>query len=253
MNALTVIIESETAHVSRRRFLATAALVFIASVSATYAMHRSMSSMGELPMPGGWTLSPAFTPMCGRTWLRAALAFIGMWIAMMTAMMLPSFAPLLWRHRAGTRASCSMAAGYAFVWTMIGVVAFAFGALFTEIVMRAPAIAHCIPFASGAVVLLAGALQCSTWHARRLAYCRKTSHRDNMRDAWLDGVHHGMHCVACCASLTATLFVFGAMDPRVMTLVALAITAERSMPSFKSIPQVIGITMLLLVPMAIVR
>ncbi|SAK49348.1 membrane protein [Caballeronia temeraria] len=248
MEALAVIIESEIAHGSRRRFIAIVALVFIASVIATYAMHVSMSSMTELPMPGGWMLSPVFTPMCGRTWLRAAAGFIGMWIAMMTAMMLPSFAPVLSRDRGSVRASWSTAAGYAFVWTMTGLAAFTFGAILTAIMMRAPSIARCVPFASGVVVLMAGALQCSAWHARMLSCCRHASHR-----GWRGGVRHGLHCVACCAGLTATLFVFGVMDLRAMTLVTLAISAERLMPSFERVSQITGVMLLLLGAMLIVR
>ncbi|WP_250516068.1 DUF2182 domain-containing protein [Caballeronia sp. INDeC2] len=226
---------------ARRRFVAVAMLVFLASVIVTCAMHVSMSWMNPLPMPGGWMLSPTFTPMCGRTWLRAAAAFIGMWIAMMTAMMLPSFAPLLWRYRAAdVRRSWRMTAGYAFVWTMTGVAAFVLGAIFTEVVTRAPVIARCVPFASGAVVSMAGMLHCSTWRARLLARCH------DMRSAWRDGVRLGLHCVYCCAGLTATLFVFGVMDLLAMALVTLAITAERLLPSFKRVPQVIGIVLVML-------
>jgi predicted metal-binding membrane protein len=67
-----------------------------------------------------------------------------------------------------------------------------------------------------------------------------------MRVEWLDGVRHGLHCVSCCAGLTAALFVFGVMDLRAMALVTLAITAERLLPSFRRVPQVIGIVLVLL-------
>ena len=33
----------------------------------------------------------------GQTWLGAAASFLGMWIVMMAAMMLPSLVPMLWR------------------------------------------------------------------------------------------------------------------------------------------------------------
>ncbi|SPB15405.1 membrane protein [Caballeronia novacaledonica] len=248
---MNAIIEGNNAHASHGRFVAVTALVFLASVMATWAMHASMSSMSELPMPGGWMLSSTFTPMCGRTWLRAAAGFIGMWIAMMTAMMLPSFAAVLWGYRVtmdrvDVRLLSSLTAGYAFVWTMSGIAAFVLGAIFTEAAMRLPALARCVPFASGVVVLLAGVLQCSKWHARLLARCRHVSHCSDMRVAWLDGMRHGLHCVACCAGLTATLFVFGVMDMRAMSLMTLAITAERLLPSFRRVPQVIGIGLLLL-------
>src|SRR3546814_3749152 len=91
------------AHGSRTNFPAgffgVTALLFAASATLTIVGCASMASMGELPMPGGWTLSMAWMPMCGRTWPDVATAFLGMWLAMMVATMLPSLLPLLWRYR----------------------------------------------------------------------------------------------------------------------------------------------------------
>ena len=50
-------------------------------------------------MPGGWTMSMAWMRMPGQTWPGLAVAFLGMWIVMMVAMMLPSLVPMLWRYR----------------------------------------------------------------------------------------------------------------------------------------------------------
>ena len=60
---------------------------------------RVDAAMGEMPMPGGWTMSMMWMRMCGQTWFRAWASFVGMWIVMMVAMMLPSFVPMLWRFR----------------------------------------------------------------------------------------------------------------------------------------------------------
>jgi predicted metal-binding membrane protein len=263
MNALTItadtIDERKNLH-ALRRFIAIAALVFIASLLATYAMHASMSSMSELPMPGGWMLSPGWTPMCGRTWLRAAASFIGMWIAMMTSMMLPSFAPVLWRYRetlrrAGTRRTArhasAMAAGYVCAWTAIGLASFVLGAAFAELALRMPAVARAVPFAGGAVVLLAGALQMSAWKADRLACCREgvarhVMPREGLLASCVAGLRHGLHCACCCAPLTAALFVFGVMDLRAMMLVTVAVTAERVAGSYRSVARGIGVALLAL-------
>jgi putative transposase len=35
----------------------------------------------------------------GQTWSGAAASFVGMWVVMMVAMMVPSFVPMLWRYR----------------------------------------------------------------------------------------------------------------------------------------------------------
>jgi len=58
-----------------------------------------MSAMGEMPMPGGWTMSMAWMRMPGQTWPGDAAAFLGISVVMMVAMMLPSLVPMLWRYR----------------------------------------------------------------------------------------------------------------------------------------------------------
>ena len=49
----------------------------------------SMSAMGAMAMPGGWTMSMMWMRMPGQTWSGAAASFVGMWVVMMVAMMLP--------------------------------------------------------------------------------------------------------------------------------------------------------------------
>jgi hypothetical protein len=44
---------------SERAFFGVSALLFAASVAATIVWCASMSGMGEMPMPGGWTMSLA--------------------------------------------------------------------------------------------------------------------------------------------------------------------------------------------------
>src|ERR671936_2558672 len=84
---------------SQRTFFGISALLFAASATLTIVWCASMSAMGEMPMPGGWTMSMAWMRMPGQTWSGAAAAFLGMWVVMMAAMMLPSLVPMLWRYR----------------------------------------------------------------------------------------------------------------------------------------------------------
>src|SRR5579863_83363 len=56
------------------------------------------AAMDAMPMPGG-TMSMAWMPMCGQSWIGAAASFLRMWTVMMVVMMLPSLAPRLWRYR----------------------------------------------------------------------------------------------------------------------------------------------------------
>src|SRR5688500_14395125 len=78
---------------SRQAFLGVAALCFVASAAITVAWCISMSAMGGMAMPGGWTMSMAWMRMPGQSWANAAAMFLAMWIVMMVAMMLPSLVP----------------------------------------------------------------------------------------------------------------------------------------------------------------
>lgn len=84
---------------SQRAFVGVSALLFAASAAVTIVWGASMSAMGGMPMPGGWTMSMVWMRMPGQTWPGAAASFLGMWVVMMVAMMLPSLVPMLWRYR----------------------------------------------------------------------------------------------------------------------------------------------------------
>ena len=208
-------------------------------------------------MPGGWTMSMAWMRMSGQTWLAATASFVGMWVVMMVAMMLPSFVPTLARYRqtightGEVRVSWLTALvgiGYFFVWTVFGIVVFPLGATLAEIEMQQPAPARAVPIAVGLVVVIAGGLQFSAWKAHHLACCREAPGRARMLSAnagtaWRHGLRLGIHCTYGCAGFTAILFVFGIMNLRVMALVAAAITAERLAPNGERVARAIGIVL----------
>jgi len=240
---------------SRQTFLGVSALLFVASAALTTAWCASMSTMCQMPMPGGWTMSMAWMPMPGQTWLGSAASFVGMWFVMMVAMMLPSLVPALWRYRQTVRSTgetrqswltAVMAMGYFFVWTLCGAAIFPLGATLAEIEMQRPTLARVVPIAVGVVVVIAGALQFSAWKAHHLACCREPSRckRTLPTDAATAGRHGlrlGLHCIYGCAGFTAILLVIGIMDVRVMALVTAAITAERLAPNGERVARAIGI------------
>src|ERR1017187_4790359 len=169
-----------------RAFLGVSALVFATSATVTIVWCGSMSAMG-MPRPGGWTMSMAWMRMPGQTWPAAAASFVGMWLVMMVAMMLPSLVPMLRRYRNAvdrrgeTRLgplTTLVGAGYFFVWTVFGVAAFAIGTALAAVVMERPALARAVPITVGVVVLLAGSFQLSEWKARHLVCCRESPGRD---------------------------------------------------------------------------
>jgi predicted metal-binding membrane protein len=239
----------------RRVFLSVSAIVFAASAAMTIAWCTSMSAMGEMEMPGGWTMSHMWMPAPGQTRSGAAASFVGMWVVMMVAMMLPSLTPALWCYResvAGTGRirtgflTALVGVGYFTVWAALGVIVFPVGVVLAERAMREPDLSRTMPIAAGAVVLIAGLLQQTGWKARHLAFCRSTpvarlTPPGGAGAAWRHGVRLGLHCGQSCASLTAVALTLGIMDLRVMAAVAIAITAERLAPAGRRVAQAIGV------------
>ena len=55
-----------TERASQRAFFGVSALLFAASATGTIVWCASMSAMGGMPMPGGWTMSMAWIRIPGR-------------------------------------------------------------------------------------------------------------------------------------------------------------------------------------------
>jgi predicted metal-binding membrane protein len=177
-----------------------------------------------------------------------------MWIVMMSAMMLPSLTPMLWRYRQSIasapsplrgRLTALVGLGYFFVWTLFGLVVFPMGFAAATIEMQHPTVARTVPFTTGLIVLIAGALQFTKWKTRHLAFCREAPGPHCVLPthpgaAWRQGLHFGLHCGLSCANLTAILLVVGIMDLRAMVAVTAAITAERIAPAGEHVPRAIG-------------
>ena len=179
--------------------LAVSSLLFAASTTLTIVWCASMSAMGGMLMPGGWTMSMA--------WMR-------------------------------------MGMGYFCLWTLFGMVALPLGFALAEAEMQYPALSRAVPTALGVIVPIAGACQFTAWKAHHFACCRESRGRTLPADAgtaWRHGMRLGLHCSCCSAGLTAILLVMGVMDPRVMAVVTIAITAERLAPAGERVARAIGI------------
>jgi predicted metal-binding membrane protein len=234
-------------------FLGVSALLFAASTAVTITWSASMSAMGGMPMPGGWTMSIAWMRMPGQTWPGGAASFVGMWVVMMVAMMLPSLIPMFWRYREAVTVgetrlgllTALMGVGYFFVWTVIGIAAYPLGVALAEMEMRQPALSRAVPITVGMVVLIAGAFQFTARKAHHLACCREApgpgrTLSADAGTAWRHGVRLGIHCSYSSAGLTAILLVIGVMDLRAMAVVTAAITVERLAPAGERVARAIG-------------
>ena len=239
---------------SRRAFLGVAALFFGASAAVTVLWCASMSTMGEMSMPGGWSLSMLWIRMPGQTWPSAAASFLSMWVAMMVAMMMPSLVPMLWRYRQAVatteetsvaRLTALVSLGYFLVWAVLGIMVFAVGIALAALELKLPVLARAVPMAAGVMVSIAGALQFTAWKAHQLACCRMIPAAScvfpaSLGVAWRHGLRLGLRCSCCCAGLTASLLVVGVMNLRAMAVVMAAITVERLAPAAERAARAIG-------------
>jgi predicted metal-binding membrane protein len=200
-----------------------------------------MSAMGEMPMPGGWTMSMAWMRMPGQTWPGAAASFLGMWVVMMAAMMLPSVAPTVALYSRMTRERSGVlpavfSAGYLLTWAAAGVLAFAIG--------RATGLVDGDVFSwndagrwvAGGTLLVAAAYEVTPLKDVCLDKCRSPlgfllgAWRDGRAGALQMGARHGAWCVGCCWALMASLFALGVMSIPWMAFVAGLIAVEKLLP-----------------------
>lgn len=250
-------------------FFGTAGLLFAAATIVTILSSASMESMGAVPMAGGWLISGIWLPLCGQSWLETAACFLGMWLVMMIAMMLPSLTPVLWRYRevalaAGASRPGGLAAlagaSYFAVWTGFGLLTFLLGASLAQAALQFPSLGRLGPLAGALVFLIAGLAQASRWKARLLADCHRAppaswTHCNAMSAVEAGGIL-GLRCCLSCLGPMAALTAGGLMDLHLMAGVTIAITAERVLPAETRIADAIGVLMgatgLLLVVQAVV-
>jgi predicted metal-binding membrane protein len=248
--------DGRTGLARHRVFLGTSALLFITSVATTIYLCQSMS--GGMAMPGGWTMSMAWMKMQGQSWLGSGASFMGMWVVMMAAMMLPSLVPTLLRYRLALRGPETIylssltviaGAGYFLVWALLGAVVYPFGVFVAKAGMSSAELARSTPIAAGMVLLLAGGLQLTAWKARHLCRCRavpacRQELNHGNRSAWAHGIRLGTDCALCCSGLMAVLLVTGVMNLGAMALVTIAITAERLFPEPERAARGVGLVMM---------
>jgi predicted metal-binding membrane protein len=198
-------------------------------VVAALAWRRTLADaamMGDAPGTMGMPLLP----------------FLGMWVPMMAAMMLPAITPAgtLWARsiaRAESGAGrlarlAAFASGYLVVWSAAGLLAFA--------LMRPVERALAAGLFSGRVVsatvfALAGVYQLSPLREACLAHCTSptallgvaTSGPRALRDLRA-GALHGAWCLACCWSLMAVLALVGLMNVAAMVGLAVFIFVEKT-------------------------
>jgi predicted metal-binding membrane protein len=181
----------------------------------------------------------------------SVFVFLGMWTAMMVAMMFPAVAPILLLHRMVLRkqgrsgsGTVLFATGYLLVWVGVGLIPL--GAL---VAFRHVADGSIwLDRASGAVLVLAGLYQFSTWKETCLKACRTPLSFLMTHDfgsgpygAVRVGISHGLYCFGCCWALMAVLFVVGLMNLIWMAATAVVFLAEKNWKHGVGLTRVVGV------------
>jgi predicted metal-binding membrane protein len=185
--------------------------------------------MGGMPMPGGWTMSAMWLPMCGQSWLGAAAGFIATWAAMMVPMMLPLAVAPLWRYRATLEERAFLltaAAGLAWAatWTAFGLPVYLAGAAVAQALLNTPALARMMPVIAAVAGVAGAAWHLAMWWRRP---ARPALSASSGRAAALRyGVRLGGHCVRRCAGLSVALLAAGVMERSTMVCAFILLAAE---------------------------
>jgi predicted metal-binding membrane protein len=172
--------------------------------------------------------------------------FLGVWIVMMAAMMLPSVSPTvaLYARMVRRRAPAApfvFAAGYLATWAAAGVLAYGLFELGRRLLGDELAWDGAGRWLAAGTLLIAAAYELTPMKDVCLAKCRSplgfllSSWRDGPLGALSMGARHGAWCVGCCWALMASLFALGVMSLAWMAFVAGLIALEKTVPFGRTI------------------
>lgn len=157
--------------------------------------------------------------------------YLGIWVTMMAAMMLPSAAPSVARLARGLP-TLLFAAEYLAVWTGYGLAAYGLFRLTTSFDTGWASWDEGGPYLAGGVIAAAGIYELTPLKARFLNRCRVPAGRS--------GLAYGLDCIGCCFGLMAVLFAVGVMSLFWMAVVAVVIFAEKVLPHGLRVARVVA-------------
>ena len=167
--------------------------------------------------------------------------FIGVWIVMMAAMMLPAVSPTVavyarMTQRHGLIRPLGFTSAYLVVWGAAGVFAYglyAFGrhSFAGQLGWHAGG-----RWLAGTVLVIAAVYELTPLKDACLSKCRSPlsfllgTWREGIDGAFAMGARHAAWCLGCCWALMAALFALGVMSILWMAVVAALITIEKVVP-----------------------
>ena len=183
----------------------------------------------------------------------ALVLFLGSWQLMTAAMMLPSSLPLVRLFWAASRHRPALAAflgGYALVWSLFGLVAFAGDGILHSIVNAVPALEQRPWLIAGGVLVTAGAFQFTKLKDACLEQCRHPAQfllRGYGRGpgaAYRLGRDHGFFCLGCCWALMLVMFAAGFANLAWMAVLATITAYEKAGRHGRALTPVLGIALI---------
>jgi predicted metal-binding membrane protein len=179
--------------------------------------------------------------------------YLGIWVTMMAAMMLPSAAPMvsMFSRSRGDTQTVAFIIGYLLAWTGYGLVAYA---VYRAIRAEAPSFLAWDeqgPWVAGGALAVAGLYQLTPLKSACLRHCRSPLHfllrgRPGTLGALWMGIEHGSICVGCCFGLMVALFALGVMSLVWMGIVAVAILIEKVLPGGEAFARVLAVVLVAL-------
>ena len=209
---------------SRARLGLVALLIGLAAL-AWWSTIRAMAGMGASP----------------GVELGALGWFIGVWVVMMAAMMLPAVSPTVALYARMTRQNgltrpVAFTSAYLVVWGAAGIGAYALYALGRHAFGAQLGWHAGGRWLAGSVLALAALYELTPLKDVCLSKCRSPlgfllgTWRGGARGAFAMGSRHAAWCVGCCWALMAALFALGVMSILWMAVIAALITIEKVLP-----------------------
>ncbi len=193
---------------------------------------------------GWWWTIDQMQGMDGGPWtaLGTFAWFVGVWVVMMAAMMLPSVAPTVALYSRMTKSRSLVApvlftSGYLVAWGAIGIAAFGVAAGGGGLWSHVLAWDRAGRWVAGAVLIGSAVYELTPLKDVCLGKCRSPlgfllgSWRGGASGAVQMGVRHGAWCIGCCWALMLSLFALGVMSVIWMAVVAGLIAFEKLIPS----------------------
>ncbi|HZB26049.1 MAG TPA: DUF2182 domain-containing protein [Vicinamibacterales bacterium] len=246
---------------THERVVTATLLILIPLASWTWIALMARDMYGTMLGSSAWMMTS--------TWDAPHLLLLwAMWAVMMTAMMLPSAAPLILLYAGGLRSRAepcagrqlyAMAGGYLLVWAIFSVGATVLQRLLSSALVLTPMMEPATPAAAAAVLAIAGIYQLTPVKLACLRICRSPlaylmQHwRSGTAGAFRLGVDHGLYCLGCCWALMLLLFAGGVMNLVVIVVLTVWVLFEKFAPFGEQTARASGLGLLALAVWMVAR